>query len=508
MAYTDAGAGMRRGPCAAASCADLVAYPFGTGSQPTYPAHHPPTTDMSLRQVRNNVTRIKPHGIHGLEANAMKKFLLPLLLSLFSLQARTQSLYFPPTTGTTWDTVSLSSLGWCQAPMDTLLDFLGQRNTKAFMLLQDGKIVVEKYYGTFTRDSLWYWASAAKTLTSFATGLAKQNNLLQLSDNTSQYLGPGWTSAPANKEGLITVWHQLTMTSGLDDGVPDNHCTIDTCLQYLADAGTRWAYHNAPYTLLDSVLESATGQTLNAWINQQIKIPTGMTGLFIPSGFNNVFISNARSMARFGLLILNKGKWGNTPIMTDTAYFNAMVNTSQPLNPSYGYLWWLNGKSGFKVPGLQTLFPGSWSPAAPPDMIAAMGKNGQMLNIVPGRNLIWLRMGDVPTAGDVPFLLNDTIWQKLNPVFCTPASAGSMQTTAELRMHPNPAQDRLWVEGLAHPRGTLRLMDGTGRVWLSRSLPLGTTPLSLPELAPGLYFVQIIPEGAAAVTQRVLIQHR
>ncbi|MEZ5069123.1 MAG: hypothetical protein R2847_11860 [Bacteroidia bacterium] len=38
------------------------------------------------------------------------------------------------------------------------------------------------------------------------------------------------------------------MTSGLDDGVPDNHCTYDSCLVYLADAGTRWAYHNAPYT--------------------------------------------------------------------------------------------------------------------------------------------------------------------------------------------------------------------------------------------------------------------
>lgn len=437
----------------------------------------------------------------------MKKLFLLLLLLRLSGTAGGQSLYFPPNGSITWDTLSLATLGWCQAPMDSLLDYLGQRNTKAFMLLQDGKIVVEKYYGGFTRDSLWYWASAGKTLTAFATGLARQSNLLHLSDSTSQYLGNGWTVASPAKEGMITVWHQLTMTSGLDDGVPDHHCTIDTCLQYLADAGTRWAYHNGPYTLLDSVLQSATGQTLNAWFTQQVKTPTGMTGLFVKTGFNNVYFSNARSMARFGLLILNRGKWNTTPIMTDTAFFNAMVNTSQPLNPSYGYLWWLNGKSSHKLPGLQFNFPGSLCPNAPPDMIAALGKNGQFLNVVPSRNLVWLRLGDVPTAGEVPVTMNDTIWQKLNPVFCTPAGTTPLQATAKVRIHPNPARDHIWVEGLAHTRGTLRLMDGTGRIVLSRELPMDTSPLPLPDLCPGLYFIQIIREGSPVHTERLLLQY-
>ena len=50
-------------------------------------------------------------------------------------------------------------------------------------------------------------------------------------------------------------------------------------------------------------------------------------------------------MARFGLLILNKGNWDGNQIMTDTNYFNQMLNSSQSLNESYGYLWWLNGKT-------------------------------------------------------------------------------------------------------------------------------------------------------------------
>ena len=83
-----------------------------------------------------------------------------------------QSLYFPPIGPGAWDTISPASLGWCPDRIDSLIDFVGSRNSKAFIILQDGKIVIEHYYGTFTQDSLWYWASAGKTLTAMLTGIA------------------------------------------------------------------------------------------------------------------------------------------------------------------------------------------------------------------------------------------------------------------------------------------------------------------------------------------------
>jgi hypothetical protein len=58
-------------------------------------------------------------------------------------------------------------------------------------------------------------------------------------------------------------------------------------------------------------------------------------------------------------------------------------------------------------------------------MIAAMGKNGQFLNVVPSQNLVWLRMGDAPDGSDVPFLLNDQIWSYLNKLECTASSPGN-----------------------------------------------------------------------------------
>ncbi len=330
----------------------------------------------------------------------------------------TDSLYFPPAGSSQWQTISAASLGWNTDSLDDLYSYLESKNTKAFIILDHGKIVTEKYFGTFTADSVWYWASAGKTLTAFMVGIAQQEALLNVNDLTSKYLGTGWTSAPADKENLITIKNQLTMTSGLDDGVSDPDCTLPSCLQYKADAGTRWAYHNAAYTLLSQVIANASGVSYNNFFQQKIAGITGMSGLWVQSlNSNNIFYSNARSMARFGLLLLNKGKWDNTPVLSDVNYFNSQVNTSQDLNLSYGYLTWLNGKSSHMLPTIQSIFPGYLIPDAPADMFAALGKNDQKIYVVPSLNLVVIRMGN--SAGGVTESLSDfdnELWGKLKAI--------------------------------------------------------------------------------------------
>jgi CubicO group peptidase (beta-lactamase class C family) len=207
------------------------------------------------------------------------------------------------------------------------------------------------------------------------------------------------------------------MTAGLDEGPDIGVCTDVGCLTYKADAGARWAYHNAPYTLLDSLLWKASGKTLNDFVQLKLKDKTGITGLFRRIGYNKIFFSTARSMARYGLLILNKGNWNGCPILTDTIFFNQMVNTSQPLNKSYGYLWWLNGKSSYMQPQTQKVFDGPLFPDAPADVIAALGANGQVINISPSRNIVVVRMGAAPGTKEraaVSSSLSNQIWEFIN----------------------------------------------------------------------------------------------
>ncbi|MGV3540776.1 MAG: serine hydrolase domain-containing protein [Rufibacter sp.] len=334
----------------------------------------------------------------------------------------TSSLYFPPVGAGAWETVAPQSLGWNTAALPELLTYLDQNNTRAFLLLKDGKIVVEHYNGTtangsaFNASSNWYWASAGKTLTAFMVGKAQEGGKLSISDKTSTHLGTGWTSLAPAQEDQITIRHQLTMTTGLNDLVPNRGCTTPACLTYLPAPGTRWAYHNAPYTLLTKVVEEATDQPFNAYFKSQLADRIGMNGLWTYVDTDHVYFSTPRSMARFGLLMLNKGKWENTPIMQDADYLEAMVNTSQNLNLSYGYLWWLNGKASYMLPTQRTVFTGSPVPDAPADMFAALGKNGQFLNIVPSQGLVLVRMGESPSDEEVPVVFLNEIWKRVNAV--------------------------------------------------------------------------------------------
>lgn len=359
----------------------------------------------------------------------MRKLILCVLLLAFFANCKKESNpepqpvlstanYFPPLTGAAWETTSPVSLGWNEAELNNLYSYLQQKNTKAFLILKNGRMVAEKYFGTFSADSNWYWASAGKTVTAFLVGIAQQEGKLNIGNKTSQYLGTGWTSLPLAKENLITIRHQLTMTSGLDEDVqPDNDCTLPACMRYKADAGTRWAYHNAPYTILDKVVEAETGTTYNNYFQQKIRDRIGMNGLWIKNGYNNVYWSTPRSMARFGLLMVNKGRWDATTILSDTNYFNNQVNTSQSLNLSYGYLTWLNGKASHMLPTLQAVFPSGMVPNAPADLYAALGKNDQKIYVVPSQNLVVVRMGE--SAGNVQLALSgfdNELWGKLKVV--------------------------------------------------------------------------------------------
>ncbi len=416
----------------------------------------------------------------------MKNVALFTVLFLFSF-VRSQ-LYFPPLTGNSWETISPNDLNWCPNKIDSLYQFLEAQDTKAFMVLKDGKIVLEQYFGGQTQNSLWYWASAGKTITSFLIGMAQQEGLLDINDATSDYLGSGWASCTPEQENAITIRNQLTMTSGLNDGVANPFCTLPECLEYLAAPGTRWAYHNGPYTLLDQVISQASGMTLNQFVTQKLKNPIGMTGSFTQVDDNMVFFSTARSMARFGLLILNNGVWNGNTVMTDQQYFQAMVNTSQNLNRGYGYLWWLNGKQNFMVPGSQLTIPGSIMPNAPDDMISALGKNGQFLNVVPSQKLILIRMGNEPTGSLVPFLMNDKIWEYMNALNCNQSSL--VETKAEkLVVYPNPSKGTVTINNLS-PGTVIKLYDLTGRCIKETMVQLVNDEFQLDDLTPGNYVIQ------------------
>ena len=334
--------------------------------------------------------------------------------------------YFPSITNNSWEKTSPESLGWNTPEIENLKIFLEENNTRGFIILKNGKIVLEEYWGTtfintnFNEDSIWFWASAGKTLTSFLTGIAQDESFLNINDKTSDYLGAGWTSLPSEQENNITIKNQLTMTTGLDYTVDDLDCTNPECLLYKSDPNTQWFYHNGPYTLLESVISEASEMTYNNFTSTYLSNKIGITKgdwKLSTGGFNNVFWSTTKDAARFGLLLLNEGDWDSEPILNDKEYFESMTNSSQNLNPSYGYLTWLNGKSSISIPGFSNSFDLTLSENAPTDLYAALGTDGQFIDVIPSLDMVVIRLGAASTDKTlVPTKLHDEMWEYISAV--------------------------------------------------------------------------------------------
>ena len=416
--------------------------------------------------------------------------LLFLLLPAVPTQAQTAALYFPPLTGSAWASTAPASLGWCQTPLDSLLAFAGRKGSKSLLILKDGRMVVEQYYGTYTADSAWYWASAGKSLTATLVGLAQQDGLLNLNDSTSKYLGR-WTSATRPQQRQIQLLHQLTMTTGLDDTPPapcTNESTTPGCLRYLAPPATRWAYHTGAYRTLQTVLTQASGAaSMSAYTSQRLGTRIGLTGQWS----NDVFYSRARGMARFGLFILARGRWNGTQLL-DTAYFRAMTTPSQSLNRSYGYLWWLNGQASHRLPSSQLTFPGPLIPTAPPDLLAALGKNDQKIYVVPSLGLVVVRQGQSAGASRLAASSFDNeLWTRIMAVFCRPTATAAAAEAAGFLAFPNPAPETLTLRQPARAAAaSVRLTDALGREVLRQAVVGIETLVATATLAPGLYTAQ------------------
>lgn len=396
-----------------------------------------------------------------------------------------QDLYFPPSNAAgNW----AESDDVCNANQLTdLAAFLDEKNTKAFMILKGGKLVTEMYFDDFAQDSIWYWASAGKSLVSVMIGKAQQEGDLSIEEATADYLGQGWTTCSPSDENKITIKHQISMSTGLDETVSFD-CTDAACLECVTTPGTRWFYHNAPYTLTQSVLEAATGQTPTAYFNSRFGNVIGGLGAFIKINYDHVFFSTARTMARVGLLVLAQGNWDDTQIYEQDAYFDQMIQSSQNKNLAYGYLWWLNGTENYQLPGSTITFNGSLIPSAPDDLFAAMGKNDQRLYIVPSQDLVVVRMGD--SADGINFALSAfdvQLWERIAALDCLSTEDLAINQS-DLTLFPNPTTGQIHISGNDAFSVECEILDIHARVAARFSKP----HFDISHLNPGIYFLKLM----------------
>lgn len=287
------------------------------------------------------------------------------------------------------------------------------RNTKAVVVLHDGRLIAERYAPGYGPDTPIWAHSVTKSLINALVGILVREGRLRLEQ-------PAPVSAwqpPGNPHRAITIDQLLRMDSGLPFDETDGALNPLTRMVFLErdmagyaarmplayTPGTTWAYGNLDYVLLGRMVSDAAGGSAVAaeqFARRELFAPLGMAHTVIQADADGTLIGSggsygtARDFARFGQLYLDDGMADGRRILP-AGWVD--YSHSQTLDTGYGAGFWLNIKHDTRVP----VWNAPWGmPQLPKDMYYARGAFGQYVVIVPSEKLVVVRMGISLDYGD------------------------------------------------------------------------------------------------------------
>ncbi len=325
----------------------------------------------------------------------------PLALTAFRAQAA--GLYWPD--AAQWASLSPGAAGFDPEALSAAVSGAITDHGVGVIVLRGGRIAAESYAPNWGPDKGHLLFSAVKSVIAVLVGIAiDQGHIKGVEQSAADFI-PQWRGTP---KAAITIRHLLTMTSGLhfqglqNRNIQGDQFALNAAVPLDYPPGTHWAYSTPMFHLLYHILEKATGEPFEAYAQRVLIGPLGMQhwkwDTNIGQGANGpvknyyTAICSTRDLARFGLFSLRGGQWNGRQLVSKS-YFRAATSPSQTMNPSYGYLWWLNSKSGYNASGAEAGFRFQGSP---PDAFGALGALGQVAIETPSLDLVVVRQGEKP----------------------------------------------------------------------------------------------------------------
>jgi len=316
----------------------------------------------------------------------------------------------PPDPGPTgsfkWLTATPESQGFDRAKLDTLIDVLASRSTKALLIVRNDRMVTEWYApGTYAtqRQSL---ASAAKgVLGGLALLVGLNDGRIGTEDLASKYI-TSWRNNSLKSK--IRIKHLAAHISGIEDAdgpeqwkqdfwdrIPDPFSIAINDAPMLFSPGTDQAYSNPGIAALDYALTASLKGTaqpdIRMALQERIMGPMGIPSSEWSIGYGKVYSLDGlnlyatwggasctpRAVAQVGRLVLRKGNWEGRQLVGST-WATRMV-TRVDSRFSTGLCWHTNANS-------------DW-PTLPRDAYATAGSGHKVLLVIPSLNLIVVRLG-------------------------------------------------------------------------------------------------------------------
>lgn len=262
-------------------------------------------------------------------------------------------------------------------PLDVDAYMAGQRSA-ALIVVQDGKLRLERYGLGFDAQGRWTSFSMAKSVTAMMVGAALRDGAIRsMDDKVSDYIPEMKGSAYDD----VDIRQLLTMTSGVrwnekyadpDSDVArfNNHKPppgVDAIVDYLrqlpraAAPGTRWNYSTGETNLVGVLVSRATRKPLATYVSEKIWVPAGMEqqATWILSRtdqeISGCCIQAApRDFARLGLFMLDGARVDGRSIVPDGWLAEAtrtQADIGQP-GRGYGYFWWTYDDGSYAAKGI------------------------------------------------------------------------------------------------------------------------------------------------------------
>lgn len=280
------------------------------------------------------------------------------------------------------------------------LKYIQEKNTRAFIVIKDGRLLHEQYWGNFTVHNYCNSFSVAKSIVSILIGIAIDEKIIDSYDvPIKNYLGRFSNSV----DTTITIRHLLEMSAGFKWGEKYSKPLGKIAASYYGKdlkkvtrklkstkkPGEYYEYQSVCTQLLAFILEKATNKKIHLYAAEKLWQPLGcessaLWSLDRKNGNAKVyccFNAIARDFAKIGQLVLNKGKWNGKHIISEQnldASFGPALYLKDEHNQNvdyYGLHWWLANYKNMKIP-------------------YARGILGQYILIIPDKNMVVVRLGE------------------------------------------------------------------------------------------------------------------
>ncbi|SOE96581.1 CubicO group peptidase, beta-lactamase class C family [Burkholderia sp. D7] len=300
-----------------------------------------------------------------------------------------------PFPGVEWTRVDPATAGFSRQGLDRAVAYAKREGSTSGMIIQHGLVVAE--WGDVSRRSNLY--SGRKSFMSALIGIAVARGQIH-PDETLEQLG-----MDDNEPSLTPTEKQASVRMMLEARSGVYHPTVYETPGMMASkpprgshlAGTFWYYNNWDFNTLGTIYEKATDQRIFDALKTEIADPIGMQdyrpsdGQYVSGGLATRYPAypidmSARDLARFALLYLHNGRWGDRQIVPASWVAESTRSYSNTSTGGYGYMWWTSTPaSGPRGPKVALLRATYW----------ADGNHGQYAVVVPSLDLVVVNRVDV-----------------------------------------------------------------------------------------------------------------